>query len=178
MTLGCWLSNYPPLSARIEAIQPALGSQLPYSTRGPMRATLILGSFIVVPWVIGMAAFSLWMATLSSLSSLGENTHEVEPAYVRPALPVEQLDMQVHRDLAMIADVLRAHHAAQGDVIDDEDALSEIWPRYRAAQALPTDPFDGYGYGMYRTESGVRLFSSGPDGASSTEDDIALDVPF
>jgi hypothetical protein len=38
---------------------------------------------------------------------------------------------------------------------------------------MPRDPFDGAGYGYTRTgDGGYRLWSSGPDRASETEDDL------
>ena len=37
---------------------------------------------------------------------------------------------------------------------------------------FPTDPFDGALFGYETTDDGFRLWSSGPDGESGSDDDL------
>ncbi len=179
MAIGCWLSNYPPLSARIEAIDPALGRMLPYSTKGPLRATLILSAVIVLPWLAGMAGFALWMSTLQSLTDAASTTPSAathEEQADTPPRPVEELEQQARADLATIAGVVREHREATGEKLADTEQLDAVWSKYRDENESPIDPFDGYGYGFRATDAGLSVFSSGPDAETETEDDIVVDV--
>ncbi len=55
MTLARWLSTYPPLSARVDALNPDPTAKRYKSSRGPLRAWGIMLSFILVPVAIGLA---------------------------------------------------------------------------------------------------------------------------
>ena len=195
MTLGCWLSNYPPLSARIEAIDPTLGRGIPYSTNGPLRAAFILSAFVIVPWLISMAAFTLWMATLQSLTNVSSTPSSYSNAYETETEPGDdddseyanlgvprgssdqERDLLARTELAALAEVVRAHHAKTGDVVYDEDELETAWHEQRGEETdPPLDPFDGYAYGLEASDAGVRLYSSGPDAEPDTDDDISVDV--
>lgn len=187
MTLGSWLSNYPALSARIEAIDPQLGKAVPYSTRGPMRAALILGAFVLGPYLAIFAAMALWMSALTALTSTSSLSEDAdtsleqaisESAPAQPERSVEEMAAQAHADLATIAEVVREHHAATGAMLADSDQLDEVWFEYRDEDHAPVDPFDGYAYGFLPTATGVRIFSSGPDAEGETEDDIVVNLQF
>jgi Zn-dependent protease with chaperone function len=178
MTIGSWLSGYPPLSARIEAIEPTLGKPIPYSTRGPMNASFILAAFIVLPWLATMAAMALWMSTLGALldPTAIEGSDYAEETAALPQRSAAELEAQARIDLAAIAQVVREHHAATGETIQDSDQLDALWFEYRDEEDSPVDPYDGYAYGMHTTASGLKLFSSGPDAEPETEDDLVVEV--
>lgn len=182
MTVGSWLSGYPPLSARIEAIEPAFGKAIPYSTRGPMRAVLILSAFVIVPWIVSMGAMALWMSSFAALleppaSTLDSSYESDYEPYVSTLSPSEQ-DAKARADLANFAEVMRAHHAATGETITDDEAFNAAWPTYRGDEAIPADPYDGLAYGFRDSETGARIFSSGPDAESETDDDIVVEVDY
>lgn len=56
MTLARWLGTYPPLSARVDALNPNPAATRYSSSRGPLRAWGIILSFILVPVAIVAAA--------------------------------------------------------------------------------------------------------------------------
>jgi Zn-dependent protease with chaperone function len=179
MTIGSWLSTYPPLSARVEALDPALGKGLPYSTRGTMRAAFILSAVLVLPGAVTMVGVSLWMAMLQSqlqaAADVGTEAVEEPPVFV--GTPQERV-AKAQADLAQLSDVIRRHHAATGQVLADSDELAAVWSDYHASEAPPFDPFDGYAYGVVAEEEGVRVFSSGPDAEGHTDDDLVVTVDF
>ena len=71
MTLGSWLSAYPPLSERVELLAPALGAGLPANAQGPQRAAGILALLIVVP-ALGFAAVgAVWVMAISKFAGAG-----------------------------------------------------------------------------------------------------------
>jgi Zn-dependent protease with chaperone function len=180
MTIGSWLSGYPPLSARIEAIEPIFGKGIPYSTRGPMRAALILSAFIIVPWVVSMGAMALWMSTFAALLQPPAETSSYDSSYddYVPTLTPEEQNAKALADLATLTEVMRAHHAATGERIEDDEALNEVWSTYRGDEAIPADPYDGLAYGFRATDAGARIFSSGPDTESETDDDLSAEVVY
>lgn len=55
MTLARWLGTYPPLSARVDALNPDPAATRFRSSRGPLRAWGIMLSFILVPIAIALA---------------------------------------------------------------------------------------------------------------------------
>ena len=180
MTVGSWLSGYPPLSARIEAIEPAFGKGIPYSTRGPMRAVLILSAFVIVPWIVSMGAMALWMSTFAALLQPPETESTYDASYddyVPTLTPAEQ-ESKARADLIVITEVMREHHAATGEAIQDDEAFNAAWPTYRGDEAIPTDPYDGLAYGFRASDAGARIFSSGPDTEAETDDDIAVEVVY
>ena len=176
MTIGSWLSTYPPLSARVEALQPALGKMIPHSTRGPTRAAILLSSLFVLPSVLAIAGAAVWVAvlqnTLNAATSVStESTYDPQPMEGTDA----ERSTRVQEDFEAISDVVRRHHQATGVLIADSDTLAAAWSDYRAGEA-PLDPFDGYAYGMSEADGAIVLASSGPDATMDTEDDIVTTV--
>lgn len=180
MTLGSWLSAYPPLSERVELLAPALATGLPANSRGPQRAAGILAVLVVVPTLAFAAAGAIWIMAMaklgggSNLAALRESLNATPPAprVVEPAA-VAAARQQAATDLEALAGVLREHHAATGKLPEYEAEIAALWARYRSDLELPTDPFTGEGYNYVLTDgpSGL-LYSAGPDGETATDDDI------
>lgn len=168
MTLGSWLSGYPPLSARIEQLQPALGRSVPYSTRGPTRATFLLAGLVVGPTVLMIGAMALWAAFMASqlgdLSALDTDASYDTSAYESETFDPEAdaaMQAQVATDLQRIADIIRAHHASTGEVVGDMATLQPLWEAAHPDTALPVDPYDDQPYGISAEDGVVELFSAG-----------------
>ncbi len=181
MTLGSWLSAYPPLSERVELLAPALGASLPANTQGPQRAAGILALLIVLPTVAFVAVGAVWVMAMAKLGGGGQSDLAAlrdavnaapAPQIVEPAA-VNAARLQVAGDLEAIAAVLREHHAATGELPEYESEIGVLWARYRSDQKLPTDPFTGESYNWVLTDvaSGL-LYSAGPDAETATDDDI------
>ncbi len=169
MTLGEWFGSHPPLSKRIAAIDASLAPGRFHPTRGRALALAILAvtSVVGAGVTLGAARFlSSAMREMRTLQSdLGAaSTDDFEPP--DPALATRQ----VGEDFA---------HLAAFIAVEWPDAvppsIDEVRARWteRRDEEFPTDPFDGYDYGYDLTDAGYRLWSSGPDGAPGTEDDIA-----
>ena len=184
MTLGTWLSAYPPLSERVELLAPALASGLPVNSRGPQRAAGILALLIVVPTAAFAAVGVLWVLMFSKLAGGGGDLarlqREIENSnaqQIEDPAAVNAARLQVDADLKAIAEVLRHHHANAGALPESESDVGTIWARYRTNQAYPTDPFSQahYSWVLLETNSGI-IYSAGPDGETATDDDIDIDV--
>ncbi|MBP7589911.1 MAG: M48 family metallopeptidase, partial [Thermoanaerobaculia bacterium] len=151
MTLGSWLSAYPPLSERVELLAPALGASLPANTQGPQRAAGILALLIVLPTVAFVAVGAVWVMAMAKLGGGGQSDLAAlrdavnaapAPRVVEPAA-VNAARLQVAGDLEAIAAVLREHHAATGELPEYESELGVLWARYRSDLDFPSDPFTG-----------------------------------
>ncbi len=79
--------------------------------------------------------------------------------------------VQASSDLEAIAAFIDEEIAAGRGVPQDQFELAERWEA-AVGTPLPTDPFDGYGYGYTVEGSTYLLWSAGPDGESATADDI------
>jgi Zn-dependent protease with chaperone function len=182
MTLGSWLSAYPPLSERVELLAPALAAGLPVNTRGPQRAAGLLALLVVVPTLAFAAAGALWVMAFSkftgrdSLARLESSLGPATPQLTDPAA-VNAGRLQVASDLEAIAAVLREHHAKTGKLPEHESEVGTLWARYRGEAAFPTDPFTGGSYNWVLTDgpSGL-IYSAGPDGETATDDDIDYEL--
>lgn len=181
MTLGKWLSNYPPLSERVAALAPHAFAAVPDTTgRGSLRAAALMASLVVVPTAVSVGVIALWAAKVAPLlqHAAAQSDYEAadEPYAVEdPAAAASQAQL----DLVMIGEFVQEHHQATGEAILDGDHLEELWEQHRPGQPFPSDPFDGLAYGFVpMSETEVLLFSSGPDQEPSTDDDIEHVVTF
>ena len=180
MTLGSWLSAYPPLSERIELLQPALGAGLPANTRGPQRAAVLLATVVIVPTLALAAAGAAWVMMMNKLARVPQLGGLVEtgseatttPLLTEPAA-INAARLQAAADLEALATVLREHHAATGELPEYESEVAALWARYRGDKPLPVDPFtaESYNYVLTDGPSGL-LYSAGPDSQTATDDDI------
>jgi Zn-dependent protease with chaperone function len=183
MTLGSWLSSYPPLSERIELLAPALGSDLPVNLRGPQRAAAILALLVVVPTLVMAGLGFAWVLAVSKFAGLTGRSAEsafagmsAMPQITDPAA-VNAARLQVDADLEAIAEVLREHHRSTGETPEDESEVASIWARRRAELAFLVDPFATTAYSWVKTEPQTGLlYSAGPDAEGATDDDIDYEV--
>ena len=184
MTIGRWLGGYPPLSARVQAIQPALAAGPSVAVRGPVRAILILAAMFAVPTFVGMAVAAVWMTKLMPLLEESAGAASTEGAEsgddaIEP-LAADRIPAATEKatsDLASLAAAVREHHAATGVVPADGDQLQEAWLARRGEQEYPSDPFDGQSYGLTADDAGnLVLYSSGPDAEPLTGDDLQVSL--
>lgn len=182
LTLGRWLSFYPPLSKRVELLRPDIATEPFLSTRGTMRAAAILLLVGLVPMAgMGFAAWKMSavfreLAAISgggagaSLAANGEDERGesvLSPAEEQVALAT------VPGDLDRLEALLREEHAANGTVPEDDAELAALWARRRPGEPFPQDPFLGSAYSYYfYDETTPTVYSAGPDGETATDDDI------
>lgn len=191
MTIGRWLGGYPPLSARVQAVQPALAAGPTVAIRGPVRAILILAAMFVVPSLVGMAVAAVWMTKLAPMfaaaasadasafaaesTDLAADAEEEEEVFALPADQVPAAREKASSDLEALAAAVRERFVAEGVGPADGDALRATWVQQRGDQAYPIDPFDGQPYGVATGDDGeLVLFSSGPDARPFTDDDLRI----
>jgi hypothetical protein len=186
MTLGRWLSSYPPLSARVAAIQPAYAEGLPRSLRGPRRALGIIALFALVPTALTVAGGVLWWKTMKPLMDLAAAQQTAalatdEIADDEPAVPVvedvEAARARAESELVLLALAIHEHHDSTGQLPDEDADLEAIWAQKWGDAPYPTDPFDGASYGYVPLDATTAmLYSSGPDAEARTEDDLEYRV--
>jgi Zn-dependent protease with chaperone function len=178
MTIGKWLSTHPPLCERIAAIRPSLLATLEPSSRGLLRALAIIGGLIMIPTI----ASAVFIATLiPQFQAMLEETQDFdeEPSSTSvPAVDVDDARYQVEEQTAQLAVVVEEYQGKMGVVPPDAEALYAAWRSLRSGEEEPLDPFDGSKYGYYVTDDGFVIWSSGPDGAAETEDDILKKFPL
>ena len=177
MTIGKCLSSHPPLCERIAALQPSLVAAFEPSSRGLLRALVIVGGLLVIP---GIASAVLIATVIPKYGEMIEETQNVEDSSSSPALSVDvdSSRHQVEEDTTQLAVVVEEYHTKIGVVPPDAQALYAAWRTLRPDEEEPLDPFDGSNYGYYVTDVGFIIWSSGPDGAAETEDDIVTQFPL
>jgi Zn-dependent protease with chaperone function len=189
LTLGRWLSGYPPLSKRVEVLRPDIATQPFLSTRGTMRAVAILVLIGLVP-MAGMG-FAAWKMSkvfrdIAALSNPGVGGSPFDAADEsdagEPILEGAELTAALATadlDLGRLETLLREEHAESGRVPEDDAELAELWERRRPGEAYPQDPFGGGPYSYYFYDDATpTVYSAGPDGETATDDDIDRRVPL
>lgn len=167
MTIGGWLSGYPPLSSRIEVLKPALGRSVAYSTRGQTRAAFLLAGIIVGPTVLMLAAGAMWAAFMATQmggaafdpASLGTTSDYATPAFDAEADATMQA--QVTSDFQMLGDLIRSHRSESGVIVPDMETLEPLWTAKHPGTPFPIDPYDGEQYGYVVEDDYAELFSAG-----------------
>jgi Zn-dependent protease with chaperone function len=199
MTLGRWLSNYPPLCDRVGAMEPSLGAGIVRSGRGALVAIPVVAAVCLLPVVVfgGIVAAILIPNMISAIdqarqvralsegaSASGGYDDEAydgfdEDEYTDPQIDVASATVQVGGDLDRLESVLRASFASSGVVPSTVADLSEPWALAYPGEELPIDPFDGQLYGLTLEDEEtpvVLLWSSGPDGEGSDDSSFSRRV--
>lgn len=169
MTLGKWLSTYPPLCDRVAAIDPGLRDSGSLSIQGPTRAILILASFIAVPTTIGFVVMALVMPKMEKL--LEAPAFDQAPAAVFEG-DTEAAVEQVSIDFDLLTGFIHSLRLERGGADFSIEEINETWLERYPGSEKPFDPFDGLDYGYYETDTGFVLWSVGPDREINTADDI------
>ena len=157
MTLGKWLSRYPPLCERISALEPELRPKGVPGTTGTVRAILILAAIFLVPSM----ATGIFMAVLL-------------PTFQKAFQEAASLDLEESEPFVAPENVAAARARFDADfdefqtMLDEYDArgnpepedLYEAWNEVYPDLEAPDDPFDGLPYGYDSTSDGRRLLLS------------------
>ncbi len=167
MTIGKWLMSHPPMCDRVAALQPQLlGGAAPLS-RGPIRALSILALVFLLPMLGGLLAVAFVGGVIEGFRQTLER--QAAPA---PAENVQELQQQVERDFEELAHMVGVLQEETGSLPADIEEVYAGWQRLQPGIEPPLDPFDGAPYGYATGEDTFYFWSSGPDGASGTDDDI------
>lgn len=189
MTLGSWMASHPPLSKRLAAIDPSLGSATLVSRKGAVRAGLALAA-VPVAGIVMIAAFlsssivQQFRAITDSarVAQSGQRTRaaaggaggiagleEEDSVYTPPPDAAER----ARADLLKVAQFLEADHARRPLPWNSRELYQRLAQSYPGR--APMDPYDGSAFGYDYVGGEFVLFSSGPDQESWTDDDIRYD---
>jgi hypothetical protein len=189
MTLGRWLSTYPPLGARIEALAPQYGQGVVVRGQGPVRAAGILAGCMVIPSLVSVLAMALWLPLFRQMMTAGarpassafaassiSEDEEGAPARI-PAADVPAAYTTARADLERIAGVVE-RAAAAGFPINDDTTLGELWAAHGEEGSMPLDPFTGRAYEFLAEEGNesALVYSAGPDAVIATNDDLDRNI--
>lgn len=186
MTLGRWLSTYPPLCARVATLDEALAAEASPSMKGPIRALAILASGLGVFVLLGVGVTALFSLPAlraameegasddSRLDDLQGDLSSLEDGFEAPADPaaVDEAMALATADLVRVGAIALEWTREVGNPPDTLEQIETLWNERHGPEPLPRDPFDGALYGYYADETDLHLWSSGPDGRSATDDDI------
>ena len=174
MTIGKWLSTYPPLSERIAAIEPMYASNLPQDNSGAVRALGILSLVFIVPVISALIITALIIPVFhKTVQHSSIQTELSVPAYTDTQVKYEQ----VQKDFEKLSQLVRFLYRSTGQLPETSDyTLSKFWQQYRPGIPEPMDPYDGNPYGYQPMGEGRYLiWSVGPDGTNNTQDDLIYD---
>jgi Zn-dependent protease with chaperone function len=201
MTIGRWLSMYPPLSERVTALDPELAARTRPAGQGPARALGIMaGALLMMMLAVGGVTALFMIPALraafggvggsaspgfdSSLyEDIGDDTAddtaydtEVDTegeGFTPPASAEVEVAAQTARvDLERLGALALEWTLEAGAPPESVDEIQGRWSERYGGEAFPRDPFDGYFYGYTWDDTTLRLWSSGPDAESGTDDDI------
>ncbi|REJ76603.1 MAG: peptidase M48 [Acidobacteria bacterium] len=175
MTLGRWLSFYPQLCERVDALQRDLDRAPVRSARGTVGALAILAAMVGTPIVLGVVAFALLAALGKSLEGIAAAAADLDPPAEHQAPSTADGLAKVQEDFATFEAHLRELQRRGGSLPADAEELYQSWSTTRPGEA-PLDPFDGLEYGVVVDGRSYRIWSSGPDTEPGTADDPSIDV--
>lgn len=200
MKLGEWLSTHPPITKRLDALNPELAPLQISGIPAAAGALLFLVALFVLPIVGGISAFAYIKpylgamggapglgggSQLPDLSGLPDTSSEIPAADAAVAAdasaqPAEQqaeeVDVdprrtQVDTDIMALAALVDETKAAGGALPKDQAALYKLWTKKRPGEAEPADPYSG---GRYRFQldgkTEYMIWSTGPDAADQSDD--------
>jgi Zn-dependent protease with chaperone function len=171
MTLGKWLASHPPLCDRVTALEPALGAQSSYSSRGALRALGIIAVVLLLPFFISGLAISKFLPQIRSAMKAAETSQRRAASGLEKELTATR--SQIEKDLNDLAALVEEIRISSGRLpFDSEHTLSETWKQFRPNLPEPIDPFDKNPYGYYVNGEEFIIWSVGPDGVEGTEDDM------
>jgi Zn-dependent protease with chaperone function len=173
MTLAEWLATHPPLAKRIAALHPPLMQLGHESARGSLRALGIL--FVVAALIVGgTTALIGVMATMSNFTEQLASATSTD--VLQPVDPSEGA-RQVEADFKRLSAFIEEQWGITGLWPESMEEIRETWTFVQPNEQFPIDPFDGFEYGYMLDGTKYWIWSSGPDGDSGTDDDIAYEGP-
>ena len=186
MTLGSWLSTHPPLAKRMALLDPSLtdGAKLPAT--GAKRAIGILATLYFAPAVLMLAVLASPMGrtfreameqaqqqqSAAAAGGAGSELAYGDSSYAMTPEQTEAATRQARHDLGRLASLVEGERAAGRPLPADWRELQALWTRRFPTVPYPMDPFDSSTYGYVREGDAYRLWSTGPDIESFTDDDI------
>ena len=186
MTLGSWLSTHPPLSKRLAMLDPSLDGGVRLPSTGAKQAVGIIAALYFVP-VIATVALMATKFGDSFREAMDQANAQQAAAAGGPAGAYAMLDSAemaaavdtsiviARADMARLAAVIEAERAAGQPIPWDWRELRSMWIVHNPGEPYPEDPFDSSTYGYESKGEDYRLWSTGPDVESYTEDDIIWD---
>jgi Zn-dependent protease with chaperone function len=184
MTLGRWLSSYPTLGERIEALEPRWGAGVVVRGQGPMRAAGILGGCLLAPTVITMLAMAVWLPLMKRSLDRAAAASATSPAAWEDPAPAEPDSPEtaakkstVRADLERLAAAVEKADAA-GFAFADSTEVADFWSDHGDSTPLPIDPFTEapYEFAAQAGDEEILVYSPGPDRQIATDDDIDRSV--
>ncbi len=174
LTIGQWLSMYPPLIERVAVIDPRYVSNLPGDNSGTIKALAILSAFIILPVIIGIISLVAIVPKFqSSLQQLQTNTEYSNTSFISDG----QQNHKINQDLENLVQLVNHIYRSTGELpLPSNNSLSPYWQQYRPGIPEPIDPYDGNPYGYQLTgDNSYYLWSAGPDKITNTDDDILIE---
>jgi hypothetical protein len=95
---------------------------------------------------------------------------------IQPVDPTEATQ-RVQADFKRLSAFIEEQWGITGLWPESMEQIRETWVVVQPDEELPIDPFDGFDYGYMLEGTTYWIWSSGPDGDSGTDDDIAYEGP-
>lgn len=174
MTIGKWLSTHPPLSERIAALDPTLVKEKITMLKGRIRAISIIALTSFLPIVLLIVLWKPFLNIFEQTKARTEtNAQNYSTSEYSMNMEATAAKAKAESDIKLLAELVYKVKLKTGSYpADDSGMLSATWKKFRPDEEEPIDPFDGNSYGYYSIEDGFVIWSTGPDGVESTDDDI------
>lgn len=197
MKLGEWLSTHPPITKRLDALNPELAPLQISGAPAVAGALLFLLALVAVPAVGGYSAFALvkpylgmmgatpgldGSSQLPDLSALPDSSAETSGAEVTDAaaqsaesqpeeVEVDPRRTQVDTDIMALAALVDEIKSSGAALPKDQAGLYKLWGKKRPGEAEPSDPYSGARY-HYELDGKTEfmIWSTGPDAADQSDD--------
>jgi hypothetical protein len=148
MTLGRWLSSYPPLSARVREMHPELAHSKIARTRGRLMAVLVCLLLFAIPlgsyFLFKEPVTALWQTIQSEIDPTEDDSTEVAPVIQRTTEEEAAHLAKVESDMQILSKFVQEFYDTHSFLPDDENGVLDFdWEDIRKDTAIPIDPFDG-----------------------------------
>jgi Zn-dependent protease with chaperone function len=199
MKLGEWLSTHPPITKRLDALNPELAPLQISGVPATAGALLFLLALFVLPIAGGVSAFAYvkpYLGAMGGASGLGGSsvpdlsglpdtssdttaasgleTTDASAQSAEPAVEEAEVDprrTQVDTDIMALAALADEIKASGAALPKDQAALYKLWTKKRPGEAEPNDPYSGGRY-LYKLDGKTEymIWSTGPDAADQSDD--------
>jgi hypothetical protein len=159
MKIGQWLSTYPPVAARLAALDPTLDPEPARGRLATFAAASVIGLAVCVPLLLAVT-------------------------FVRGVLPRFEAALKASQDrtaagdanatasagIASLAGAAERYRSERNQLPPDVDALYAMWTAMHPTDEEPADPYDGARYGYAIHDADYVIWSSGPDEEDDSDD--------